>query len=255
MTSALTGRCESTSSTHSWLREHLTRTALRLVQRPPGHRRRVPAARTMWRVHVEPVTFDGVVAHVVAMIDARPRGAAVRVVVDGHPSTRPETLADALVEPLRAGGRDVARVRARDFLRQPSLRLERGRRDPDSLLDGWVDAGGLDREVLTAVVRDGRYLPTLRDPETGRSTRAAYEPARPGTVVVLDGSLLLGLGLPIDLTVHLALRPQTETRQTPLDEAWTLAAYDRYRRQTAPERRADVVVRVDHPDRPALVVR
>jgi hypothetical protein len=206
-------------------------------------------------MHVEPVTFDGVVAHVVAMIDARPRGATVRVVVDGHPSTRPEALADALVEPVRASGREVARVRARDFLRQPSLRLERGRRDPDSLLDAWVDAGALNREVLTAVVRDGRYLPTLRDPASGRSTRAAYVDAAQGTLVVLDGSLLLGLGLDADLTVHLALRPQTETRRTPLDEAWTLAAYDRYRRETAPERRADVVVRVDHADRPALVVR
>lgn len=205
-------------------------------------------------MHVEPVSFDGAVAHVVGMIDARPRGSAARVVVDGHPSTRPEVLADALVEPLRAAGRDVVRVRSRDFLRQPSLRLERGRRDPDSLLDAWVDAGALNREVLTAVVRDGRFLPTLRDPETGRSTRAAYADAAPGLVVVLDGSLLLGLGLDADLTVHLALRPPTETRRTPLDEAWTLAAYDRYRREVAPERRADLVIRVDHPDRPALVV-
>jgi hypothetical protein len=199
------------------------------------------------------MTFEGVVAHVVERVTAPP--SVVRLAVDGHPSTRPEALADALVEPLRAAGRPVARVRTRDFLRQPSLRLERGRRDPDSLLDGWVDAGGLDREVLTAVVRGGRYLPTLRDPESGRSTRAAYEAAPPGTVVVLDGSLLLGLGLPLDLTVHLALRRDTETRRTPLDAAWTLAAYDRYRREVAPERRADVVVRVDHADRPALVVR
>jgi len=204
-------------------------------------------------VHAEPVTFDGVVAHVVGQVLTRP--GTVRVVVDGHPSTRPEVLADALVEPLRAAGREVARVRTQDFLRQPSLRLERGRRDPDSLLDAWVDASGLDREVLRAVVHDGRYLPSLRDPGSGRSTRAAYVEAPAGTVVVLDGSLLLGLGLDADLTVHLALRPQTETRRTPLDEAWTLAAYDRYRREVAPERRADVVVRVDHADRPALVVR
>ena len=205
-------------------------------------------------VRVEPVTPDGVVAHVVAQVlaldDARP----VRVLVDGHPSTRPEALADALVEPLRAAGRPAARVRVRDFLRQRSLRLEHGHRDPDSLLDAWIDVEALDREVLTSVVRRGRWLPSLRDPGTGRSTRADYAEALPGTVVVLDGSLTLGRGLDVDLAVHLALSPATETRNTPLDDAWTLAAYSRYRREVAPERRADVVVRVDHPARPALLL-
>ena len=207
------------------------------------------------QVHVEPVTHDDVVAHVVDLVTARPGAVPTRVLVDGHPSTCPEDLADALVAPLRAAGRPVARVRVRDFLQPRSLRLEHGRRDPDSLLDAWIDVGGLNREALTAVVHRGRYLPTLRDPESSRSTRAPYADAPPGTVVVLDGSLTLGRGLDVDLTVHLALRRDTETRRTPLDDAWTLAAYDRYRREAAPERRADVVVRVDHADRPALVRR
>ncbi|SKC81088.1 hypothetical protein SAMN04324258_4158 [Krasilnikoviella flava] len=204
---------------------------------------------------MQAVTFERVVAHVVERFlgdddDARP----ARVLVDGHPSTRPEALADALVEPLRAAGRPVARVRVRDFLRPASLRLERGRRDPDALLEEWIDVGGLNREVLTGIVRRGRWLPSLRDPATDRATRAAYVDAAPGTVVVLDGSLALGRGLDVDLAVHLALQPATETRNTPLDEAWTLAAYGRYRREAQPERRADVVARVDHPDRPALVL-
>ncbi|MEL7977631.1 uridine kinase [Isoptericola sp. F-RaC21] len=204
-------------------------------------------------MRVEPVTPDGVVEHVVGRVLGREDGGPVRVLVDGHPSTRPEALADALVEPLRAAGRPVARVRVRDFLRARSLRLERGRRDADALLDEWIDVDGLNREVLRSVVTRGSWLPSLRDPDTGRSTRAASEDAPPGTVVVLDGSLALGRGLDVDLAVHLALRPATETRNTPLDDAWTLAAYGRYRREVQPERRADVVVRVDHADRPALV--
>ncbi|MCA5891866.1 uridine kinase [Isoptericola sp. NEAU-Y5] len=209
-------------------------------------------------MRVEPVTPDGVVAHVVERVLAL--GAAddgarpVRVLVDGHPSTRPEELADALTEPLRAAGRPTARVRTLDFLRPASLRLERGRRDPDALLEERIDVGGLNREVLTGIVRRGRWLPTLRDPDTSRSTRAGYVAAAPGTVVVVDGSLALGAGLDVDLTVHLALQPATETRRTPLDDAWTLAAYGRYRREVRPDRRADVVVRCDHPDRPALVL-
>jgi hypothetical protein len=206
-------------------------------------------------VRVQPTTPDGVVAHVVERVLARPDGVPARMVVDGHPSTRPAELADALVVPLEAAGRPVARVRTRDFLRPRSLRLEQGRRNPDSLLDSWLDVGALNREVLRAVVTDGRYLPSLRDPDTDRATRAPYVDAPAGTIVVLDGSLVLGRGLDVDLTVHLALRPDTETRRTPLDDAWTLGAYTRYRREVAPERRADVVVRVDHTDRPALVVR
>nr|WP_216645197.1 uridine kinase [Isoptericola halotolerans] len=189
------------------------------------------------------------------MVLARPGDRPVRLVVDGHPSTRPEVLADALAEPLRTAGRPVARVRARDFWRAASLRLERGRRDPDALLEDRVDVDALNREVLTSVVRRGRWLPALRDPRTDRSTRAAPVDAPPGTVVVLDGSLLLGLRLDVDLTVHLALQPATETRRTALDDAWTLVAYGRYRREVAPGRTADVVVRFDHPDRPALVIR
>ncbi|WP_425955395.1 uridine kinase [Xylanimonas sp. McL0601] len=206
-------------------------------------------------MRVEPVTFEALVRHVVGLVVSSSGTTAVRLLVDGHPATRPEELADALVEPLRAAGRPVARVRTRDFLRPASLRLEHGRRDADSLLDGWVDAGALNREVLTAVVKDGRYLPTLRDPVTDRSTRAAYVAAAPGTVVVLDGSLAMGLWLDVDVTVHLALSRAAETRGTPLDDAWQLAAYDRYRREVAPERHADVVVRYDDPRHPALVLR
>ena len=206
-------------------------------------------------VSVVPVTFEVLVGHVVDRVSTHPTTTPVRVLVDGHPVTRPEALADALVEPLRAAGRPVVRVRTDDFLRPASLRLEHGRRDADSLLDGWVDAGALNREVLTAVVEHGRYLPTLRDPKTDRSTRAAYVPAAPGTVVVVSGSLAMGLWLDVDLTVHLALTRAAETRGTPLDDAWQLAAYDRYRQEVAPERAADVVVRYDDPRHPALVRR
>jgi hypothetical protein len=214
--------------------------------------------RAAWHdgaVRVEPVSRESLLAHVVGLVTARPGRAPVRLLVDGHPATRPGVLADGLVAPLRAAGRPVARIRTEDFLRPASLRLEHGRRDPDALLDGWVDAGALNREVLTAVVESGRYLPTLRDPVTDRSTRATPVPAAPGQVVVVSGTLAMGLGLDVDLTVHLALTRPAETRGTPLADAWQLAAYDRYRREVGPERTADVVVRYDDPRHPALVRR
>ncbi|WP_418275255.1 uridine kinase [Isoptericola jiangsuensis] len=203
-------------------------------------------------MRARPVTLDGAVAHVVERVVAT--AGTVRVLVDGHPSTGTDRFADALAVPLRAAGRPVGRVAVRDFLRARSLRLETGRRDPDALLDGWVDVEALNREVLRSAVDRGRFLPSLRDPDTGRSTRADYADAPAGTVVVLDGTLTVARGLDVDLTVHLALTAATETRATSLDDAWQLAAYSRYRREVQPERRADVVVRVDHPDRPALVL-
>ncbi|MDF2846302.1 MAG: uridine kinase [Oerskovia sp.] len=210
-------------------------------------------------MRVEPVSQEVLVARVAALVVERSAGdgTVTRVLVDGHPSTRPEHLADALVEPLRVAGRPTARVSVRDFLRPASLRLEHGHEDPDSLLDEWIDVGALNREVLVAVGPggDGRYLPSLRDPVTSRSTRAGYVEAPPGLVVLLDGSLSLGRGLDVDLTVHLALQDATLARRTPPAEAWTLPAYERYRSEVAPERTADAVVRVDDARRPAWVAR
>ncbi|SMF17453.1 hypothetical protein L603_000900000730 [Cellulosimicrobium cellulans J34] len=207
------------------------------------------------------MTEDVLVDRLVARVLRHPPGdgtpgGATRLLVDGHPSTRPDALADRLVAPLRAAGRPVARVRVQDFWRPASLRLEHGREDPDALLDAWIDVAGLNREVLDAVGPGGpgRYLPSLRDPATSRSTRAAYVDAEPGLVVVLDGTLSLGRGLAVDLTAHLAVRAATLARRTTPEDAWTLAAYARYDDEVRPAGTADVVVRVDDARHPALVV-
>jgi hypothetical protein len=183
--------------------------------------------------------------------DQQHAGRPVRLLVDGHPSTHPERLADALVAPVEAAGRPAARVSVSDFLRPRSLRLERGREDPDSLLDDWIDVGALNREVLTRVVERQEYLPSLRDPDTDRATRAGYRSTAPGTVVVLDGALAIGRGLDVDIAVHLALKPATLRRRTPPEEAWAIPAYERYAQEI--EGAPDLVVRVDHPDHPAVV--
>ncbi|AEE45371.1 uridine kinase [Cellulomonas fimi] len=200
---------------------------------------------------VRPVSRARLVEHVVERI---PVGGRRVVVVDGAGVTKPAELADALVEPLRAAGRDAVRVCADDFLRPASVRLEHGRHDPDAYLEDRLDVGGLLRETLDPFRTTGRYLPTLWDAARDRATRAPYATAPDGAVLVLDGDLLLGRGLPADLTVHLAVRPATLARRLPEDERWLLPAYARYAAETDPEHTADVVVRVDDASHPALVV-
>lgn len=203
-------------------------------------------------LRVEPVSTALLVERVVGLVLGRASGdEPVRLLVDGHSTAGPGTLADALVAPLEAAGRPTARVSVRDFLRPRSLRFERGREDPDSLLDDRIDVGALNREVLTRVAERHEYLPSLRDPDTDRATRAAYVDAAPGTVVVLDGALAAGRGLDVDLTVHLELKPGTLRRRTPPEDAWALPAWDRYAREI--DGVPDLVVRIDHPDHPALV--
>jgi hypothetical protein len=204
---------------------------------------------------VTPTTTDALVARIVELVAARP--GRLRIVVDGAPATAPDVLADALVGPLRAAGRPAARVPASGFWRPASVRLEHGRQDALAYLEDWLDESALTREVLDPFASDGtgRFLPSLWDPVRDRATRAAYELAPPGAVLVVDGAMLLGRGLPFDLSVHLSVRPDTLERRTSPDQSWTLEAFGLYERRAAPTRVADVVVRVDDPRHPAVVER
>ena len=178
----------------------------------------------------------------------------LRVAIDGSDAAEPGRLADGLVEPLRAGGVDAVRVRAADFLRPASLRLEYGRTDPDAYYDLALDAGGLTREVLAPWAAGGRYLPALWDATADRAVRAGYRPVPARGVVLVDGPLLLGRGLPFDLSVHIRLSPGALRRRTPDTQAWTLPAFARYESEVDPASVADVVIRADDPRHPAVLV-
>lgn len=208
-------------------------------------------------MQVRPISPDNLAELLADRIAALPgaRDRRLRVAVDGAAAARPEALADALVEPLRLRGHPTLRVSASGFLRPASIRLEYGHRDADAFHDLWLDDGALAREVLDPLEPggSGRVLPSLRDPVTDRSTRAPYTELPPGGVLLLDGALLLGRWLPLELTVHLALGPAALARRTPADQQWTLPAFARYEEETVPAEAADVTVRVDDPRHPALV--
>jgi hypothetical protein len=197
----------------------------------------------------EPIDPAVLPARIVAWLETSP--GIVRVAVDGAPCTGPDELADALVPLLQSAGRPVAVVRSAMFWRDASLRLEHGREDVESYLS-WVDADALRREVLAPAAEHGRYLPSLRDPRTDRSTREAVRVLEPNAVLLVSGALLLGSGLPFDRTVHLTSTPAARARRTPAEQAWTLPAYDIYDRRARPVANADVVVKVDDPRHPAV---
>ncbi|MEU4567814.1 uridine kinase [Micromonospora sp. NPDC023956] len=206
-------------------------------------------------MRIRPISPERLVLALTDRLVGTPVTGRLRVAVDGPPAADPDALAGALVDPLRAAGRPVLHVRTTDFLRPASVRLEHGRTNPDAYYLGWFDDAGLRREVLDPAGPDGsgRLLPSLWDAGTDRASRVGYVPLPPGGVVLVSGPLLLGGGLPFDVTVHLVLSPAALRRRTDPDQAWTLPAFDRYAEEVAPESFADVVVRVDDPRHPALV--
>jgi hypothetical protein len=100
----------------------------------------------------------------------------------------------------------------------------------------------------------GSYLPVLWDVERDRSARAARRTMPAGGVLLVAGPLLLGLGLPFDVALHLRVSPAARSRRTPPERVWELPAFDRYDAEVSPAELADAVVLADSPDRPALVL-
>ncbi|WP_306215418.1 nucleoside/nucleotide kinase family protein [Actinoplanes sp. RD1] len=207
-------------------------------------------------MRVRPVSVDVLIEELADRIVRDHPAGRVRVAIDGADAAAPGVLADALVDPLRVRGRPAVRVATADFLRPASVRLELGRTNPDSYYEGWFDEAGLRREVLDPAGPggSGRVVTRLWDATADRAAREPYRELAPEAVILVSGALLLGAGLPFELTVHLHLSPGALRRRTAADQAWTLPALDRYAGEVGPAAFADVVVRLDDPRRPAVVL-
>ncbi|MFC3689804.1 uridine kinase [Aquipuribacter hungaricus] len=188
---------------------------------------------------------------------ARGAGTVVRLGVDGAVDAETAALADLVASEALAAGTAVLRVRAADFLHRRSVRLEHGPADVDAAFDRWVDWGSLRREVLDPLEdpADLSWLPRLRDAATDRAARETSRTAAPGAVLVVDGPYLLRWELSgaLDVAVHLQTSPAALARRFPGDDDPRPGAWARYLDETDPAARADLVVRYDHPDRPALL--
>ncbi len=166
------------------------------------------------------------------------RAGRVRAVVDGPDEAGTAELGAGVAGRLRELGRATVLVSAWDYLRPASVRLEFGREDPDELLDGWLDAGALRREVLdpAGVDGSGRVLPRLWDASVDRAFRDTnYVSLPPDGVVLITGSMLLGRGLPLDVAVHLRMGEAAMRRSFPADRRWMLPAFARYAAERDPK--------------------
>ncbi|HVV08766.1 uridine kinase [Amycolatopsis sp.] len=199
-----------------------------------------------------PISFERLAGELVERILALPGTPWVRIAIDG--AVGAGALADALVDPLRVNGRPAQRVSTVDFLKPASLRFEKGRQDPEARYYDWLDENALRREVLEPLSPGGTglVLPALWDAERDRATRMERTELPPGGVLIADGELLLGRGLPFELTVHLALSTGALRRRLPEDEHWALPAFEQYEREVNPAEVADVLVRADDPRHPAV---
>lgn len=213
------------------------------VTRPPS----------LGRMRVRPVSPRVLVSELVEACTAR-RG-RVRVAIDGAPGTGTGQLADDLVSPLRALGREAVRVPMDGYVRPASLRLEHGHQDPDSYYAAWFDHAGLRREVLDPARSSGTgsVLPALWDVEADRSPRRQRVVLPDDGIVLVDGPFLLGAGLDFEVTVHLWVAAAALARLVPANRRWTLPAFARYAEEVRPETVADHLIRADHSDRPAIV--
>jgi len=204
-----------------------------------------------------PVRPEKLAASLAAEFDRRHRGAhPLRIALHAPELAGASDLLPELRDRLGTAGRPTATIAAAWFYRDASLRLEYGRTDVESFYSGWLDTAALQREVLQPLGQpEAWYLPSLRDPVTNRATRAERAPLASAGVAVVSGEMLLGAGLSFDLTVHVSVSRQARKRRVPPDREWTLPAFDRYDLDVDPSGSADVVIRWDDRNHPAMLIR
>lgn len=174
----------------------------------------------------------------------------VCVAVNAPDAADPVEFAQRVATELRTRGRAADVVDLHDFVRPASLRLEHGRTDPYSYRHDRFDYAAVDREVLRAVREHQRWLPRLWDERTDRSARERPRRAAEDQILVVAGPILLGRGLDFDVTVVLTMSRGALERRTRAEDHWTIDAVLEH-----DETDADVLVRYDHPTRPAVRTR
>lgn len=180
-------------------------------------------------------------------------GGRARVAIDGPPAAKPQALAERTAGWLRQSGRPAAVVDLEDFQLPASQQLEYGR-DPESYASHWFDYQALRREVLNPMAPKAQgpawWLPRLRDARADRSVRDGRRKALPDMIILVAGPMLLGQWLDFELSVALSMDRTVLERRTPPESRFTLPALVHHQLELD----ADIIVRYNHADRPAVHV-
>jgi hypothetical protein len=164
------------------------------------------------------------------------------------------------VAALRDRARPVLQADWSGFWRPRSLRYEFGRDDPDAFHDTWLDVPGLYREVLEPLgaEHDRWWVPSLYDPGTDRSSRAARRDVPDDAVLVFTGPFLLreDTRWGFDAVLHLSTSDNAIRRRVPADDVdRVLGGWKRYLDSSEPVDLATAVLRCEDPRHPAELVR
>nr|WP_256985388.1 hypothetical protein [Rhodococcus sp. 06-1059B-a] len=187
-----------------------------------------------------------------AVTDRIPHGRRAIGVIDGVDAAGPVDFAGTVRDLVGASGRRCDVIDLHDYVRPASLRFEYSRTDELTYRTAWFDFAAVEREVVAPMRPGGRgtFLPRLWDEMADRSARASLVDAAPDHVLLIAGPTALGRIPDAAVTVHLKISEATMRRRTPEADAWTVAPLLEFYDE-APT--ADVVVRWDHPDRPAIL--
>lgn len=116
----------------------------------------------------------------------------VRVGIDGVDAAGKTTLADELVEPLRARGRAVIRASVDGFHNPRRIRYRQGRRAPQGYYDDSFDYDAVVAHVLDPLGPDGNliYRPVAFDFTTDSEVHGSSQSADPDAILLFDGIFL-----------------------------------------------------------------
>ncbi|OZF44127.1 hypothetical protein CH293_24170 [Rhodococcus sp. 14-2470-1b] len=186
------------------------------------------------------------------MADRIPNGCRAIGVIDGVDAARPVEFALSVRDLVGASGRHCDVIDLHDYVRPASLRFEYSRTDESTYRTAWFDFAAVEREIVAPMRAGGRgtFLPRLWDESADRSARASLVDAAPDHVLLIAGPMTLGRIPDVAVTVHLKISEATMRRRTPEADAWTVAPLLEF---YAGAPTADVVVRWDHPNRPAIL--
>jgi uridine kinase len=117
----------------------------------------------------------------------------VRVAIDGVDAAGKTTLANELVEPLEARGRNVIRASIDRFHNPASIRKSRGSDSPEGYFRDSFNYTGLAEALLEPLGPTGtcRYRRAIFDFRSDSPVDAPLEEAAPDSVLLFDGVFLL----------------------------------------------------------------